>query len=295
MATLTTPSTRARGPMHLSGLRPFSLGAISLGDCSPLDTACVEAEFEASVAHNAAVATANNRIYRANCSHDPFRTPESCYAQYPDVTPADLWAGNAPGGGGAMPYAPTTPLITNTPFTPITYQPPAQTQQPPINPVAATATFSNVTHPGQQSQVGDQWKVLITGTPGGVVSASSTKNGTSNGTATMGQLDATGRLTLTGAFAAGDVGNWTENWYVNGAPAGNFSFVVSAATPTTVTVPSTTGGGTGTPNEGGSGSGSGSGSNAGATDSSGGLLAGISTNTLLIGGAAIVALLLFKK
>lgn len=76
--------------------------------------------------------------------------------------------------------------------------------------------------------VGDSWQIVVTGPPNSSVTASASQNGTSLGSSTMGTIGSNGQLTLTGTFAASQVGNWTETWQVAGQAAGSISFSVGA-------------------------------------------------------------------
>lgn len=109
----------------LAGLGAWGGLGGGLGACDPLDSACVEREFEASVASQAAQQTAQNRLLRAQCyqlAAQGFRSQASCDQQYPDVTSAGLWAGTGvdtfgnplgAGAGGAVQFGPTTGMITS--------------------------------------------------------------------------------------------------------------------------------------------------------------------------------------
>lgn len=109
----------------LAGLGAWGGLGGGLGACDPLDSACVEREFEASVAAQAAQQTAQNRLLRAQCyqlAAQGFRSQASCDQQSPDVTSAGLWAGTGvdtfgnplgAGAGGAVQFGPTTGMITS--------------------------------------------------------------------------------------------------------------------------------------------------------------------------------------
>jgi len=262
---LAVPFPPAPNPRRL--VRSSARGLRGLGDCSPNDTACVMASFEASVQRNAAIETEQNRIKRANCMMDFNRTPDSCTRQYPDVTAQMLWNGQDPAtpqsmSGGAMPYAPITPYINQnvytpetlpapTPFTPNpNYIPPSP---PPPAGSALGVSIENVSRPGQTSsfQVGDDWRVTVRGPANSPVTASSVQNGASNPASSFGSTDSSGVRVLTGRMSADTVGSWLENWYVGGKSAGSLTFKV-AATPGG----GNTGGGAGSGSDAGSGSGS---------------------------------------
>lgn len=107
----------------------------------------------------------------------------------------------------------------------------------PVDPVslaslgvrAATASIANTSRPGQPFQVGDAWKLTITGTPGQPVAGTASQNGQSLGTTPYGSTDANGQLVLTGAMDASTVGNWSELWTVGTVSAPVLAFSVSPA------------------------------------------------------------------
>lgn len=265
--------------------------------------------FELQISRLAQQQTDTNRINRANCMKDPFRTAASCMQQYPDVSQADLWDTNqipmtvnyVP-SGFQSPY--TEQQYQQTFSGGAVYQGPnlisgqQQQQTPPVQSTqfSPVATFRNLTNPGVRPRVGDQWQVsIVRGRPGATVSASSSQNGHVLGSATMGTLNSNGEWVKTGSFDDSTVGTWNEVWYVDGVKAGEFNFVVASGSGSGTGIDNNTtdqGG-----NEGlfGGGSGSGSGSHSGGGGSIAGMFAGISPNMLLIGGAAILAVLVLKK
>ena len=94
--------------------------------------------------------------------------------------------------------------------------------------VPASATFTNVSRPGQSSfQVGDSWQLVITGGPNQPVSGSASQNGKSLGTTSYGSTDSTGKLVLTGTMDATTVGNWAQLWTVGASPAPVLNFAVA--------------------------------------------------------------------
>ena len=109
-----------------------------------------------------------------------------------------------------------------------------------------TAVLTNLTAPGGQLEVGDQWQLVITGPANSSVTGSSTQNGGAPSTNNFGSTDGSGRLTLGGNFGAGDAGSWLETWTVAGAKPAQVSFVVAQAgnsNPAAGTSNSTSGGG----------------------------------------------------
>lgn len=98
----------------------------------------------------------------------------------------------------------------------------------PSNGTGPTAQLANVSRPGQNFQVGDSWKLTITGTPNSPVSDSASQNGQSLGTSSYGSTNANGNFSLTGTFANGTVGSWSEQWDVGGVAAPVLSFTISA-------------------------------------------------------------------
>jgi hypothetical protein len=84
-----------------------------------------------------------------------------------------------------------------------------------------TVQLTNTTRPGNPNfLVGDAFRLVINGPPNQPVMASVTHNGVAS-TTSYGSTDSTGARTppLTGTFAAGDVGAWTEVWTVGGIQA----------------------------------------------------------------------------
>jgi hypothetical protein len=95
-------------------------------------------------------------------------------------------------------------------------------------------------------KVGDQWRLTITGPANSPVTGSSNHNGQSNAAAPFGNTNASGVAVLTGSMAADTVGNWSEQWFVAGQPAGSISFTVAAPAAATQQQQQQTGGGSGT-------------------------------------------------
>lgn len=123
------------------------------------------------------------------------------------------------------------------------------------SPAASAPTgvvLSNVSRPGQLFQVGDNFKLVITGSPNQPITGSATQNGTNSGSQSYGSTDANGQKTLTGVMDASTVGQWIEVWKVGQGVAANLNFSVSTAAPA--------GGGSGGSSGGGSGGASGGGS-----------------------------------
>lgn len=101
--------------------------------------------------------------------------------------------------------------------------------KPPVS-VPTSVQLVNVTTGQPNFNVGDSWKVSISGPPNSPVSVQATQNGVPS-SANFGSTGANGNFTMNGTMAAGDVGSWVENWIVgNNAPA-QISFVVSSPTP----------------------------------------------------------------
>lgn len=171
---------------------------------------------------------------------------------------------------------PTTQFVGNQPFaiTPYVQAPnvPAGGYIP-----SSTTYHASVSMSGSSFNVGDSWKITVTGAPNSQVSASATQNGTSLGTTPMGTIGSNGSLVLTGTFTASQVGSWTENWTVAGQNAGMVSFTVAAPA----------GGGTGSGN-GGTGAGSGSnGGNGGSSSTDTANPFAFLTNTVSLFGTSI--------
>ena len=96
-------------------------------------------------------------------------------------------------------------------------------------PIPTSVNFQNTSRPGQSLQVGDSWKISITGMPGSPVTAASVQNGASLGTSNYGSTDSSGNFSLTGTADASTVGNWSESWAVAGVAGPTLNFTVSAA------------------------------------------------------------------
>jgi hypothetical protein len=81
-------------------------------------------------------------------------------------------------------------------------------------------------------QVGDTWLVSITGANANqpVAASGSMPSGAFNNTP-MGSTDASGNFSKSGTVGPGDIGAWSESWYVGAFPSGQFSFTVAPATP----------------------------------------------------------------
>lgn len=83
-----------------------------------------------------------------------------------------------------------------------------------------SVTLTNTTRGGTDLIAGDNFRIDVTGgSPNAAVTVGMTKNGSSLGTWSMGTTNGSGTYTLTGSVSAGDVGSWTETWYVGGVQA----------------------------------------------------------------------------
>jgi hypothetical protein len=114
--------------------------------------------------------------------------------------------------------------ITNNP--PSTSTPPAS-QTPTVYPV--TATLRNLSRPGADMRVGDQWELTITGRPNAPISAAASHNGAS-ATQSFGNTDGSGRKVLSGTYDASVLGSWQQTWTIAGQSA-TISFTVLPMTP----------------------------------------------------------------
>jgi hypothetical protein len=126
------------------------------------------------------------------------------------ATPAGTFAGNQPfaGAPASSPAPVTTPMGGSYPL--------------------AVRLVNTSGGSNSSFNVGDSWQIVVTGPPNSSVTASASQNGTSLGSSTMGTIGSNGQLTLTGTFAASQVGQWTEAWQVAGQSAGSISFSVAA-------------------------------------------------------------------
>lgn len=161
---------------------------------------------------------------------------------------------------------------------------PVQTQAPgsPAIPVAlkqGALSFTNLTTGNaQRFAVGDRWQVRITGAnPNTSVAVQGGKNGAQD-IATVGTTDGQGNFALNGQITSDQIGSWSESWYAGGGtPAGTVNFTVvgsGAATQTSPTTPTPTPRVPATP---------------------GTTIGGFDSQTLLIGGAILIAVLLMRK
>jgi hypothetical protein len=162
----------------------------------------------------------------------------------------------------------------------------------------STVTLQNTSRPGSPFQVGDRWRLSITGAaPNSPVTALATQNGQSLGETPMGTTDSSGRFSLTGAMGTGEVGSWSESWNVGGEPVGDFlNFTVSERSASASGTRSSSAGG-------GSVSSTGGGTQPGIVDTAGEDVASemngdggglLGSNTLLLVGLAVGAFVLFK-
>lgn len=139
--------------------------------------------------------------------------------------PAQAWTD--PGA----PYVPPDDQLTLVAPT----LPPGTFQQAPIvnvggysggAPVAVTLT--NVTRYGSSNfVVGDQFSVVVTGTPGDDVTAQANFNGQDLGVSDWGPINSAGQLFINGTMGPSNVGAWSQQWYVAGRLQASFNFVVS--------------------------------------------------------------------
>jgi hypothetical protein len=82
------------------------------------------------------------------------------------------------------------------------------------NPVAQ---LINVSRPGATGfQVGDRFRVEITGDPDQLVSVRTTMTGRTDWGPVIGQTDGNGHWSTTGQFEKNDFGDWSEAWTVGG-------------------------------------------------------------------------------
>jgi hypothetical protein len=135
------------------------------------------------------------------------------------------------------PYTPPVVVVNRDPI-PLLAPPPLR---------AATAAISNTSRPGQTLQVGDSWKLVITGTANQPVSGTASQDGQSLGTTPYGSTDANGQLVLTGSMDASTVGNWSELWTVGTVSAPVLTFSVSPAPGQSSAPSGGSGGGASTP------------------------------------------------
>jgi hypothetical protein len=81
---------------------------------------------------------------------------------------------------------------------------------------------------GATLQAGAGYTITVTDAPNSPVTISWNKNGSSYGTPNYyaGNTDGSGVFTLSGTIQVGDIGDWYEYYYVNGASTGTLQFMV---------------------------------------------------------------------
>lgn len=92
-----------------------------------------------------------------------------------------------------------------------------------------TVQLANLSRPGQPFQVGDKFRVTVTGAANQPVSVTATQNGRAMGTTTYGATNASGVFQLEGQMAAEHVGDWVETWHVGTDSTAELTFSVTAA------------------------------------------------------------------
>lgn len=262
-----------QSPNGLNGLGDWATydAYLQLEDCGQYTT--VDAQYACSQRNTA---KENAGSYQTDpCS------PHNVDYSNPDAIPAQC-RGTAAGQAGAAAAA-----AGGIPVAPNVYVPP---NNPPALPTYNPRVTFTTSRGGTTVQPGDTWTVSISGAPPNLpVSVSAVHPDGGSATQNFGNTDGAGNWSLSGTFSADMKGNWSEVWKVGTLTAGSFSF--------SVVIPSAgpgagSGAGSGAGNGAGSGSGSGGGSGSSGGGSSSNPLAGISTNTLLLLGAGIGAVLL---
>jgi len=142
------------------------------------------------------------------------------------------------GGGAAAPAASASAPL-----------PPARRSPPPVSATGLPlgVTLQNASGGSNtQFNVGDTFRLVVTGPANSQVTGSSMHDGKGGGSAPFGSTDSSGRAVITGTMTADTVGGWVEQWYVGGQNAGSVSFsVVAPAAPAAAPPPA--GGGTAPP------------------------------------------------
>ena len=128
-----------------------------------------------------------------------------------------------------VPFYPTVvPVPRVNPVSIVVSNDPVPTSSTSPGQVTTAVSIANTSRPGQSFQVGDSWRLTITGAPNSPVIGTASQNGQSLGATPYGNTDATGTMVLTGSMDPSTVGTWSELWTVSGSSA-SVNFSVSAA------------------------------------------------------------------
>lgn len=111
--------------------------------------------------------------------------------------------------------------VTGTVSAPPVNTPPAITQAGPSVSLTNTTAYGN-----PNFTVGDNFTLTATGPFGADVTVAATLNGQNLGGGVQGTIGLNLNWTTSGTMGPGEVGVWTETWYVGGVLAGSFDFVV---------------------------------------------------------------------
>ena len=145
--------------------------------------------------------------------------------------------------GGSTAYVPGMNLMSNSTYywyvvatNSAGQAPPSSTWSFTTASQSTTVSLINTTHSGSTAfSVGDGYQLTVTGGPYQMVTLDWTCNGSGSSGFVKGSTNSAGTLTISGTYAATDVGNWTEQWYVGGVPATPpLSFSVSTVAPVSV-------------------------------------------------------------
>jgi hypothetical protein len=135
------------------------------------------------------------------------------------------------GSVASIPITFTVSAASAVPGTPLPAAPPPATT--PAVTYTPTLSLTNTSRPGQPFQVGDGFRVSITGAaPNAPVTASSVQNGATQGAVAMGSTDASGSYSTSGSMSTSSVGTWLETWTVAGVALSPIAFSVAAASGT---------------------------------------------------------------
>jgi hypothetical protein len=241
---------RLRGLGNLGFTYYDLLAAAGQENCDPKDSGCVARNQE-----------------RANAVEDTWITqymtnPNTANMSAPAITvnldrsqsAVDAFMNNQPLTSETVSVAGSAPIsvaqieASPTYRTPLPGKPAPLPSSDPLKYTPRVAIANVSTGNAATLNVGDSWRVTITGGKPNAVVAVTGGKGSARDTNTVGSTDAAGNFSATGTISTNDIGTWFESWKVDGTPAGEFSFTVPQ--PQTLT-PSGTPTGSGNKNTGG--------------------------------------------
>jgi hypothetical protein len=138
-------------------------------------------------------------------------------------------AGSPPPGYNPITSTLTPPKISGG--VTVNQAPPPTTPapEPPTGSRVASLQFLNqATGNVGAFKVGDHWQLSIHAWAGGAVTVSGNKGSYGFTNTPYGVVPASGNFIVNGSMGAGDVGQWSERWFVDGVLAGVLAFNVTA-------------------------------------------------------------------